>query len=129
MKNLGIGGFLALLFLLVSNLAGETAGTQYSNTAPKDCSGTIATGGTAQNAFAANPYINGFQILNLDSTEPLWISFTGTASAGATGSYPLPAATATTFVGAGSFYTVIGFNTALSVVAATTSHKYSCTRW
>lgn len=117
-----------ILFFLIQSPV-WAAGTQFSNTAPIDCSGTITTGGTAQNAFAANQFVNGFQVINLDTTEPLWISFTGVAVAGATGSYPLPAATASTFVGAGSYYSMIGFNKALSVIAATTSHKFSCTRW
>jgi hypothetical protein len=95
------------------------------------CSGTIATGGTAQNAFTAQTTLHGFTIVNIDTTEPLWISFTTTAAASGTDSYPLQAATATTFASPGSFTTPTGFglNHALSVIAATTSHKYSCTWW
>lgn len=101
------------------------------NVTPTDCSGSITTGGTAQNAFTAGATKHGFTILNFDTTEPLWISFTGTATAATVASYPLQAATATTFAGAGSFATPAGFgmNTALSVVAATTGHKFSCTWW
>lgn len=95
------------------------------------CSGTIATGNTAQNAFTAQTTLHGFTIANIDTTEPLWISFTTTAAASGTDSYPLPAATASTFAGFGSFTSPPGFglNHALSVVAATTSHKFSCTWW
>ncbi len=95
------------------------------------CSSTITTGGTAQNAFAAQTALHGFTIVNIDTTEPLWISFTTTAVASGTDSYPLPAATASTFAGAGSFTSPPGFglNHALSVVAATSAHKYSCTWW
>lgn len=102
-----------------------------SNVTPTDCSGTITTGGTAQNAFTAGSTKHGFTILNFDTTEPLWISFTTTAAANTVASYPIPAATASTFAGAGSFTTPMGFgmNTALSVVAATTGHKWSCTWW
>jgi hypothetical protein len=96
-----------------------------------DCSGTIATGATAQNAFTANAGRHGFTIANIDTTEPLWISFTTTAAASGTGSYPLAPADATTFANLSSFTSPpgMGINTALSVVAATTSHKFTCTVW
>jgi hypothetical protein len=96
-----------------------------------DCSGTIATGATAQNAFTAIAGRHGFTIANIDTTEPLWISFTTTAAASGTGSYPLAPADATTFANLSSFTSPpgMGINTALSVVAATTSHKFTCTVW
>jgi len=116
-----------------------TSGTQtvqgVTNVTPTDCSGAITTGGTAQNAFAANANIHGFTISNIDNTsgsgEPIWISFTGTAATGAAGSYPLAVGAATSFSGVGTFTTPIGFgsNKALSVIAATTGHKFSCTWW
>lgn len=119
--------------LPVTPSAGGTAQTVQSavNVTPTDCSGFITTGGTAQNAFAASATRHGFTILNFDTTEPLWISFTGTATANTVGSYPIAAATSTTFASAGSFTSPLGFgmNTALSVVAATTGHKWSCTWW
>lgn len=101
------------------------------NQTPTDCSGTITTGATAQNAFSAGATKHGFTIVNLDTTEPMWISFTTTAAANTVASYPIQAATPTTFAGAGSFTTPNGFgiNTALSVIAATTGHKFSCTWW
>ena len=102
-----------------------------------DCSGSITTGGTAQNApnTAATPHRLGLIIANIDATsgsgEVMWISFTGTATPGAAGSYPLAAPTATTYAGAGTFTAPPGFGVtgALSVVAATTGHKWSCTWW
>jgi len=96
-----------------------------------DCSGTITSGGTAQNAFTAAATRHGFTIANIDTSEVLWISFTTTAAASGTGSYPIPAADATTFANLASFTSPpgMGINTALSVIAATTSHKYSCTVW
>jgi hypothetical protein len=102
-----------------------------ANVTATDCSGTVASGGTAQNAFTAQTTLHGFTIANIDTTEPLWISFTTTAAASGAGSYPLPAATATTFAGFGSFTAPPGFglNHALSVIAATTSHKFTCTWW
>ena len=125
--------FLTLLFLLFPTLAfAQSAATPIINQTdigPGDCSGTITTGGTAQNAFAAARTRHGFQITNIDTSEPMWISFTGTATANTQGSYPLAAATVTTFVGAGAYYSSVGFNTALSIIAATTGHKFSCTVW
>lgn len=46
-----------------------------------DRSGTIATGGTAQNAMAANTSRKGFILFN-NSVGSLWVNFTGTATAG-----------------------------------------------
>jgi hypothetical protein len=104
-----------------------------SNVTLTDCSGTIATGGTAQNAFTAQTTLHGFHIENIDASagsgEPMWINETGTAAAATVGSDPLPAPSATTFTGMGSYYTVNGNNHAVSIVAATTGHKYSCKWW
>jgi hypothetical protein len=102
-----------------------------ANVTATACSATVVTGGSAVNAFTAQTTLHGFTIANIDTTEPLWISFTGTAAASGTDSYPLPAATATTFAGYGSFTAPPGFglNHALSVVAATNGHKFSCTWW
>ena len=99
------------------------------NVAPIDCSATVVVGGTAVNAFGVSSGRRAFQIANIDTTEVMWISFTGTAVAGGVGSFPLAPATATTFAGLSSYYSTFGFNTALSVVAATSGHKFSCTRW
>lgn len=123
---------LLALIAALSLLSGQAfAQTKpVSNVRPADCSGTITLGGTAQDAIAAsNNGRNGFVIANIDTTEVMWISFTGTAAAAALGSYPLAPATATTFAALSSFYSGIGYNTALSVVAATTGHKFTCTRW
>jgi hypothetical protein len=102
-----------------------------ANVTATDCSATVVTGGSAVNAFTAQTTLHGFTIANIDTTEVMWISFTTTAAASGTGSYPLPAATATTFSGFGSFTAPPGFglNHALSVVAATNGHKFSCTWW
>jgi hypothetical protein len=98
------------------------------NVTPTDCSGTITSGGTAQNAFTATAGKHGFTIVNL-SADPMWISFTGTAVIGTQASYLLAAGSAT--VQGGSFTSPLGFgmNTALSVIAATTADKFSCTFW
>jgi hypothetical protein len=96
-----------------------------------DCSGTVVTGGTAVNAFTAQTTLHGFVIANTDTSEVMWISFTTTAQASTAGSYPLAPATATTFAGLSSFASPFGMGTnhALSVVAATSAHKFSCTWW
>jgi hypothetical protein len=105
------------------------------NVTPTNCSGTITTGGTAQNAFAATATIHGFTIANIDASagsgEPLWISFTTTAAPSTAASYPLSAPATTTFTGLSSYSSPLGFgiNTALSVIGATTGHKFSCTYW
>lgn len=121
---------LLISAIFLSNLTSAFAASTFnSNVTPTDCSNTITLGGTAQNAIAANQFLNGFVIANLDTSEVMWISFTGTAVAGAIGSYPLAPATVTTFAGLSSYFSSVGFNRAVSVVAATTAHKYSCTRW
>ena len=116
---------------------GIIRGAEYGpvNVTPVNCSGTIGTGGTAQIAIAANANLHGFTIANIDaasgSGEPLWYSLTTTALAGAVASYPLSAPTVTSFAGLASFTTPYGFgsNAAVSVVAATTGHKFACTYW
>lgn len=126
----------ALCLALASAPAFAQIGSAQSfNITPTDCSGTIATGGTAQNAFGAQVSLHGFTIANIDTSagagEPLWISFTTTAAASTVGSYPLAAPTATTFAFLSSFTAPPGFGTnhAVSVIAATTGHKFSCTYW
>lgn len=105
------------------------------NIAPTDCSGSITTGGTAQTAISASATIHGFTIANIDASagsgEPLWFSFTGVSAAATAASYPLSAPASTTFAGLTAFTTPYGFGTshAVSVVAATTGHKFSCTYW
>ena len=116
---------------------GTTNGVALSsiNITATDCSGTVATGGTAVNAFTAQTTLHGFTIKNTDASagsgEPLWISFTTTAAAGTAASYPLAAPATTTFANGESYTAPTGFglNHALSVVAATSGHKFSCTFW
>ena len=106
-----------------------------ANMTPTDCSGSIATGGTAQNAFTAQTTLHGFIIKNIDAStgggEPLWISFTRTAAANTAGSYPLGPPATSSFAGGESFATPpgLGTNHALSVISATTGHNFSCTWW
>lgn len=116
-----------------ANVIGGVFGSP--NVTPTNCSGTITAGGAAQAAIAATATIHGFTIANIDpsagSGEPLWISFTTTAAAGTPASYPLAAPSATTYIGLNSYTTPFGFgsNHAISVIAATTGHQFSCTYW
>jgi hypothetical protein len=119
--------YILAFFLLASPAFAQQRSS--TNVTPIDCSGTITLGGTAQNALNPSKGRQGFQIQNLDTGEALWINLNGVAAASTPGSYALAAATATTFQNGGSFYTTYGFNTAISIVAATTGHKYTCTVW
>jgi hypothetical protein len=129
-----VQGVASMTPVLVTPAAGSTVQGAV-NVTPTDCSGTITAGGTAQNAIAATATIHGFTIANIDaatgSGEPLWISFTTTAAASTVASYPLSAPTATTFTGLSSYSSPLGFglNHALSIIGATTAHKFSCTYW
>ena len=104
------------------------------NVTPSDCSGTITAGGTAQTLIAASITIHGFQVQNIDSSagggELIWFSLTGTAAAATAGSYSLVPPAGTTTQGF-SYSTPFGFgiNHAVSIIAATTGHKFSCTSW
>lgn len=128
----------ALVFLALGNIASAQSTTNVNsqpNVTVTNCSITIASGGTAQNIITAASTIHGFIIMNVDNTngsgEPVWVSFTGTAVAGAAGSYALAAPTASTYAFPGSFSSPVGFgsNKSVSVVAATTGHVISCTKW
>lgn len=120
-----LSALLAATFLSSPQLEAQV------NVPPFDCSGSITLGATAQNAHPAFFNLQGMSIVNLDTTEVMWISFTGTATPNTIGSFPLAPAAATTFAGLSSYTTPAGFGykTALSVVAATTGHKWSCVRW
>lgn len=117
---------IAIMFMLAGPAAAQQS---QNNVTPRDCSGTIAVGGTAQNAFVQTNTLHGFTIKNENTSEQLCISFTGTAACGAAGTYSLQPGSAT--VNGGSFTTPpgLGTNHALSVVAATGAHVFSCTFW
>ncbi len=91
--------------------------------AATDGSAAIALGGTAQSLFAGTVPANGYSVSNPDAAEELWISDTTVAVANNTGSILVPP---------GYEYTSpagrkpIG---AVSVVAATTGHKITASRW
>lgn len=108
-----------------------------ANVTPYDCSGTITAGGTSQNLFPSTVQlskIRGWMVMNVDTTsEGLCINFTATSAAAATcsstGYYFMQPATATASGGSYSSQLGFGINNNPKIVAATTSHKYSCTYW
>ncbi len=102
------------------------------NVTPNNCSGTITAGGTAQNAFASSAVRHGFILQDIPDAvadEAMWISFTGTSAANIEGSYSLNPGTFASSIAGGSVFIPVGFNTALSIVSATTGKKFSCTWW
>jgi hypothetical protein len=121
------------LFVLLAFVVSPAAGQQitYPNVVPVNCSGTVVTGGTAVTPIAAASVDHGYIIQNLDTAEPLWISFTGTAVAASVGSFALAPGTATTYANAGIFTTptYFAYGGAVSVVAATSGHKFNCVKW
>ena len=124
--------FLAALIALClsSSVHAQTAIFGAPNRTPIDCSGTIATGNAAQNLLSATKIdLHGLCILNIDTSENLWINFNGTAAVSTQGSYSLAPASST--AQGGSFCTPpgLGLNTNPSVIASTTGHKFTCTWW
>lgn len=95
--------------------AGAGAGT------PADNGSTIAAGGTAQTAIAANPARKGALCENpAGASEPLFVSITGAATVAGAGNL--------TDLNPGGSVTILG-GTAVSVNAATNGHRYYCTEW
>jgi hypothetical protein len=81
-----------------------------------DRSGAITLGGTAQTLAAANTARVGLEIQNIDPAEEMWVNENGgTAAANTQGS---------NFIAARGSVTV-STNRAISVVAATTGHKWT----
>lgn len=86
----------------------------------KDASTTITSGGTAQVGLAANTGRKFLLIQNpTTASEDLWFSLTGTAAVDAAGSLSLAAGGAMSFEG--DFVP----SNAVSVIAATTGHKFT----
>lgn len=100
-----------------------------SGTAGTSCSVTVTTGGTAQNLFTGQTNVQQVVIMDIDTgkTEGIWVSWLGTAAPNTVDSFYIPPYSAT--AGAGSFSLPAGLHpTAISVYAATTGHKVSCSR-
>lgn len=105
-----------------------TLSTPAANTAASS-SGTITTGGSAQTAAASNIARKGWALQNIDvslTTEEIWYSTTGTAAANTPGSFALAAYSAAGFPGGFAQGSDTG---AISVIAATTGHKFSLITW
>jgi hypothetical protein len=87
----------------------------------QDGSGTVLTGGTAQQLFGGTVPANGFQVGN-SSAGMLYLSDTGTASAGGS-SMPIAAGTVYT--------TPCGYRPAgaVSIFGATTGQSFAARRW
>lgn len=86
----------------------------------KDASGTITTGGTQQTALAAQTGRKYLLIQNPSTaSEVLWINLTGNAAIDAAGSVSIEAGGALTFEGESQC------SNAVSVIAATTGHKFT----
>jgi hypothetical protein len=114
--------------LLAAVFAGLPAA---GHAAMTDCSTTIVTRGQAVTLITAANVAKGALVQNIDPSEAMWFSLTGTAAPGAVGSYILPPSQAKGFATSSMYQTnpqiFTGF--ALSVVAATPGHKISCSWW
>jgi hypothetical protein len=96
-----------------------------------DCSGAIATRGTAIQLIPPATGAKFLMIQNIDSIEALWFSLTGTAVPGTAGSFVLPPSQARGFATSSLQEFLFGAATpiGLSVIAGTVGHKISCTWW
>lgn len=93
-----------------------------------DGSGIIAAGGTSQDLFTTLPGkipVNGYEVINPDPTEDMWITDTAAAAvANGTGNIRIAA-------NGGAYWTVpnckpLGI---VRIVAATTGHKFTARCW
>ena len=89
-----------------------------------DGSGTIATGGTAQQLFGGTTPAHGFMVYNVDGANILWISLTTTAAANTAQSIPLPPM-------GGNFVTPMGFVPigAISIIGQSSGQQFTAIKW
>lgn len=85
-----------------------------------DKSGTIAVGGTAQDAVGANTGRQYLLVQNLDGAADLWVNFGANAAVATAGSILLKAG------GSITFEDRVVPSGRVSVVGATTGHKFTC---
>jgi hypothetical protein len=105
--------------VIVGGMAsGDGSVIPMGSAASADHSGTIASGGTAQQVAPSNAARRGVFLQNIGE-EDLWFSFVGPAAIGIPGSYLLPAAAV--------FSATSGVvpSGALSVIGATTGQPFS----
>lgn len=125
-KDMGDGTYAPVFSAEVSG--GGTNGETEVNlkgtpVTPTNRSGSVTTGNSAQVLMAANANRSGFCVQNLDPTEDLYISVTGTASA-APGSKLIPAD--------GGYYETPATGaptTAVSVFSTKTGHQFTAEEW
>lgn len=86
---------------------------------PNDASGTVATGGTAQDALAANKGRVYLFIQNLDAAEDLWVNIGATAAVATPGSLLIVAK------GSLVYEAEVCVTGRVSVIAATTAHPFT----
>lgn len=84
-----------------------------------DGSGTIATGGTAQNAFASNATRSYLRVQNISPTADLWVNETGAAVINTPGSTRLTPGGSITYDG------TFCPTSAISVIGAVTGHPFT----
>ncbi len=89
-----------------------------------DGSTTITLGGTAQQLFAGVAPPNGFEVINSDPVNDLWISDSAVAVANGVGSIRCAA-------NGGGYYTPQGYTPVgpLSIVGAVTGQKFTAKEW
>ncbi len=88
-----------------------------------DGSGTITTGGAAQNLFGGTVPAAGFEIYNPHGSDSLWISKQGTAAPNTSGSIEVPP---------GGMYTTPQAyvpNHVISIYGGTTGQPFTAERW
>lgn len=116
-----------ILDALVANGRLPVLATAAQNTST-DRSGTITAGGTAQTIMNANAARKGWMIQNIDETnlEELGVRSTGTAALLAAGTFTLSPSAGAGYPGGMMQGVDSG---AISVVAATTGHKFTAIEW
>jgi hypothetical protein len=109
------------------------AGRQNVQMIPAPCvdtdrSGTITAGGVAQVLMAPNATRRGWMIQNIDEVnlEELRYSTTGTATVATAGSFVIGAASGAGYPGGFAQGTGTG---AISIIGATTGHKFTAIEW
>jgi len=101
-----------------------SASVQAVNVTGVDGSSTITAGGTAQDLFSSATPTNGFAVYNPDASEDLWISLSTTAVANGAGCIRIAA-------NGGGYETPPNMKPfhAISIVGATTGHKFTAIKW
>lgn len=98
-----------------------------------DCGGSIATGGTAQQAITSVQYLHGFLLqvgINDSNTDPIYFSDTTiTPGAGVAGSFSLNPSTSISAGGSFSSPSNYPVGSAIYVNGATTGDKFKCRYW